>query len=140
MRSVMGGWVSNRLLDLPSSGDSIQTWDTAFERSWTTVESAASVSSARRKLTGFRVNCTAVASARDSRLRETAERISSAAIGASSRMTIPAIAAIGLLLSRRVKKDIRIPMSAMIAMSPAVVAATAMTSVSRLPTCAIRAR
>ena len=134
IRSEIGGWVSNRLRDLPSRGDSIQTCDTAVDRSCTTVESAARVSNARRSPAGLRVNWTAVASASDSRLRETAERIMTAAIGASKRITRPITVAIGLLLSRRVKNAMRTPTSAMIAISPAVVAATAITNVSRLPT------
>ena len=143
MRSSIGGWVENILeTALPSSGDSIQIWATAFDFCCTTVESAASTSSALRSPAGLRVNETAVASASDSRRREIALLSSVAAIGARIKTNSETTNMIGLALLSRSRRPppnhiMRIRKSLKIAIAPAVVAATAETRVSRLATCAI---
>jgi len=87
------------------------------------------------------VNETAVASANDSRFLEMADLSMMAASGARIKITKEMTSAIGLpfpLLSRRPPKNImRVNMSETIAIAPAVVAATALTNVSRFATCAI---
>ena len=84
---------------------------------------------------------TAVASANDSRFLEIADLSMIAAIGAKIKIIRETISAIGLpllLLSLRPPKNImRVNMSETIAIAPAVVAATALTNVSRFATCAI---
>ena len=121
-----------------SNGDSIQICATAFDRCFTTVESRARISKAFRSPAGFRVKLTAVASARASRLREIADFNSKAASGARIKIRSEKTSAIGLLLLSRFrappKNIIRVNMSEAIAIAPAVVAATALTSVSRLAT------
>ena len=83
IRSWIGGCVEKRRdAAEESSGDSIYRCATAFERAFTTVLSRANTSSADRKPAGFLVKATAVASASDSRRRETAAFNSVAAIGA----------------------------------------------------------
>ena len=102
------------------------------------MESRAKISNAFLSPAGLRVKLTAVASARDSRLREIADFRSSAASGARIKINNEKTSAIGLLLLSRFrappKNIIRVNMSDAIAIAPAVVAATALTNVSRFAT------